>query len=81
MEIIFSSFAVILCWLWIEGLIKISIMFNKKNPETHYLNLKKFKWFIRFTILILFSLIIIYMYLFENNEFQKVINLCFGIIR
>ena len=82
MEIIFSSFAVLFCWIWIEAFLFLSVKFNNGDiKKKNQLSLKNFKWIIRLTILILFSLIIFYMFLFENEEFQKTIKFCIGIIR
>ena len=81
MTVIYASFAIILCWIWIELFISLALIFNKKKNSLKQLSVKKFKRILRAIILILFSLVIIYMYLFENEELQKTISLCLGIIR
>ena len=81
MAIIFALFAIIFCWIWIELFINLALIFNKKTNNVKQLSIGKFKWILRTTILTLSSLIIAYMYLFENDEFQKTISLCIGIIR
>ena len=81
MAVIFASFAVVFFWIWIEIFLTLALLFNKRTRNSKQLSDKKFKWFLRSTILVLFSLIIFYMYLFENEQFQQTINLCIGIIR
>ena len=80
MTIIIASFAVIFCWIWIELFISLSLTFSKEN-NSKLLTPKKFKWILRIIIFILFILIIVYMYFFENDELKKTISLCIGLIK
>lgn len=81
MAIIFSTLAVLMCWIWIELFIFMSYIFNKRDYNYSYLSINKFKWILRFIILSLFSFTIIYMYFFQTEELKKTISLCLGIIK
>jgi len=81
MEIILSSIAVILCWLFIEFFILFFFLFNPDSKNNNYLSLSKFKWIFRLSLLTLFLLIIFYMYYFQTEELKKTIILCIGLIK
>ena len=80
MEIFISLLAIILCWVWIEFFLIFSYKFNIGYFDNSYLSLKKFKWIIRITIITLTFLISIYMFLFQPNEINQVISMCFNLI-
>ena len=81
MAIIIATIALTLCWAWIE----ITLYFTNKNARekstVKRISYKKFIWILRILIFVLFFGAIIYMYFFQNIEFQKAIEYCFGIIR
>ena len=81
MAIIIASTAVFFCWIWIEFFIFFSLLFNKKKNYLKQLSLNKFRWILRVIFLMLFVLVNVYMYIFENEELKNVINLCIGIIK
>ncbi len=80
MEIIISLLAIMLCWLWIEFFFIFSYKVNIGYFDNSYLSLRKFKWIIRVIIITLTFLISIYMFLFQPNEINQVISMCFSLI-
>ena len=80
MEIAISLIALILCWLWIESIIILSTINNKKVENYNNLSLNKFRWILRSIIIILFLLVIIYMFYFENEKLRNSISFCLNII-
>ena len=80
MEYALSLIALILCWIFIELFMILNLIFNKRIIKSNYLSINKFKWIIRFTILILFLLIVIYMYFFQTEDLKKTISLCISLI-
>ena len=81
MAIIIATIALALCWAWIE----ITLYFTNENSKAKNtvkrISYKKFIWILRILIFLLFFGAIIYMYFFENIEFQKAIEYCLGIIK
>ena len=81
MAIIIATIALLLCWAWIE----ITLYFTNKNSREESavkgISYKKFIWILRILIFVLFFGLIIYMYFFENINFQKAIEYCLGIIK
>ena len=80
MEIFISLLAIILCWVWIECFLIFSYKVNIGYFDDSYLSLSKFKWNIRVTIITLTFLMSIYMFLFQPNEINQVISMCFNLI-
>ena len=79
MTIFFVLIAFILCWIWIELTLFISnhlVSVNKLRIPNH-----KFIWYLRGIALFLLLSSILYMYFFQNLNFQKAIQYCLGIIR
>ncbi len=80
MEIIISLIALILCWIWIESIVILSTINNKKVKRHNNLSLNKFRWILRIIIILLFFLVIIYMFYFENEKLRNSISFCLNII-
>ena len=80
MEITISLIALILCWIWIESIVVLSTINNKKIKNNNNLSLSKFRWILRLTIILLFFLVIIYMFYFENEKLRNSISFCLNII-
>ena len=80
MEIIISLIALILCWIWIESIVVLSTINNKKIKKNNNLSLNKFRWILRLTIILLFFLVIIYMFYFENEKLRNSISFCLNVI-
>ena len=49
--------------------------------NTEGISYKKFIWIFRILIIVLFIIIKIYMFFFENIRIEEVIEYCFGIIK
>ena len=81
MAIIYVFIAIFFCWVWIEMFIFFGLKYNKINHNLNQFSVIKFKWFLRLVIIFLSTLIVFYMYLFENEIFQKTIRLCLGVLR
>ena len=56
MEITISLIALILCWIWIESIVVLSTINNKKIKKNNNLSLNKFRWILRLIIILLFFL-------------------------
>ncbi len=80
MEITISLIALILCWIWIESIVVLSTIRNKKIKKNNNLSLNKFRWILRLIILLLFFLVIIYMFYFENEKLRNSISFCLNVI-
>ena len=80
MEITISLIALILCWIWIESIVILSTINNKKVKRHNNLSLNKFRWILRLTIILLFFLVIIYMFYFENEKLRNSISFCLNVI-
>ncbi len=80
MEITISLIALILCWIWIESIVILSTINNKKIKKNNNLSLNKFRWILRLITILLFFLVIIYMFYFENEKLRKSISFCLNII-
>ena len=81
MAIIIATIAFILCWIWIEITLIINNKYNFDKSNNKSISYSKFIWFLRLFTILLFVLLIIYMYIFENVNFQKTIQYCLGIIK
>ena len=81
MSIIIATIAFILCWIWIEITLIINNKYNFDKSNNKSISYSKFIWFLRLFTILLFVLLIIYMYIFENVNFQKTIQYCLGIIK
>ena len=81
MALIYVFFAIFFCWMWAEMFIYFGLKYNKINHSLNQFSVNKFKWFLRLVIIFLSTLIVFYMYLFENEIFQKTIRLCLNILR
>ena len=57
MEITISLIALILCWIWIESIVILSTINNKKIKRNNNLSLNKFRWILRLVIILLFFLV------------------------
>ena len=79
MEITISLIALILCWIWIESIVVLSTINNKKIRYNN-LSLNKFRWILRIIIILLFFLVIIYMFYFENEKLRNSISFCLNVI-
>ena len=80
MEITISLIALILCWIWIESIVVLSTINNKKIKKNNNLSLNKFRWILRLTIILLFFLVIIYMFYFENEKLRNSISFCLNVL-
>ena len=80
MEITISLIALILCWIWIESIVVLSTINNKKIKNNNNLSLNKFRWILRILIILLFFLAIIYMFYFENEKLRNSISFCLNVI-
>ena len=80
MEITISLIALILCWIWIESIVVLSTINNKKIRKNNKLSLNKFRWILRLIIILLFFLVIIYMFYFENEKLRNSISFCLNVI-
>lgn len=80
MEITISLIALILCWIWIESIVVLSTINNKKVKKNNNLSLNKFRWILRLVIILLFFLVIIYMFYFENEKLRNSISFCLNVI-
>ena len=80
MEIAISLIALILCWIWIESIVVLSTINNKKVKKNNNLSLNKFRWILRLVIILLFFLVIIYMFYFENEKLRNSISFCLNVI-
>ena len=80
MEITISLIALILCWIWIESIVVLSTINNKKIKKNDNLSLNKFRWILRLIIILLFFLVIIYMFYFENEKLRNSIRFCLNVI-
>ena len=80
MEITISLIALILCWIWIESIVVLSTINNKKIKKNNSLSLNKFRWILRLIIILLFFLVIIYMFYFDNEKLRNSISFCLNII-
>ena len=80
MEITISLIALILCWIWIESIVVLSTINNKKIKKYNNLSLNKFRWILRLVIILLFFLVIIYMFYFENEKLRNSISFCLNVI-
>ena len=80
MEITISLIALILCWIWIESIVVLSTINNKKIKKNNNLSLNKFRWILRLITILLFFLVIIYMFYFENEKLRNSISFCLNII-
>ena len=80
MEITISLIALILCWIWIESIVILSTINNKKIKKNNNLSLNKFRWILRLITILLFFLVIIYMFYFENEKLRNSISFCLNII-
>tara|TARA_B100000579_G_C22285395_1_gene600216 strand:- start:158 stop:403 length:246 start_codon:yes stop_codon:yes gene_type:complete len=81
MKFIFVITAFILAWFFIE----ITLFFSNKNfNKLNYqdkIPYKKVIWYFRFIAITLFIMIFLYMYYFDNINFQKLIQYCLGIVK
>ena len=80
MEITISLIALILCWIWIESIVVLSTINNKKIKKNNNLSLNKFRWILRLITILLFFLVIIYMFYFENEQLRNSISFCLNVI-
>ena len=80
MEITISLIALILCWIWIESIVILSTINNKKIKKNNNLSLNKFRWILRLITILLFFLVIIYMFYFENEKLRNSISFCLNVI-
>ena len=80
MEITISLIALILCWIWIESIVVLSTINNKKIKKNNNLSLNKFRWILRLITILLFFLVIIYMFYFENEKLRNSISFCLNVI-
>ena len=80
MEITISLIALILCWIWIESIVILSTINNKKVKRHKNLSLNKYRWNLRIIIILLFFLVIIYMFYFENEKLRNSISFCLNVI-
>ena len=80
MEITISLIALILCWIWIESIVVLSTINKKKIKKNNNLSLNKFRWILRLVIILLFFLVIIYMFYFENEKLRNSISFCLNVI-
>ena len=80
MEITISLIALILCWIWIESIVVLSTINNKKIKKNNNLSLNKFRWILRIIIILLFFLVTIYMFYFENEKLRNSISFCLNVI-
>ena len=80
MEITIPLIALILCWIWIESIVVLSTINNKKIKKNNNLSLNKFRWILRLVIILLFFLVIIYMFYFENEKLRNSISFCLNVI-
>ena len=80
MEITISLIALILCWIWIESIVVLSTINNKKIKKNNNLSLNKFRWILRLIIILLFFLVVIYMFNFENEKLRNSISFCLNVI-
>ena len=80
MEITISLIALILCWIWIESIVVLSTINNKKIKKNNNLSLNKFRWILRLVIILLFFLVIIYMFYFENEKLRNSISFCLNVL-
>ena len=80
MEITISLIALILCWIWIESIVVLSTINNKKIKKNNNLSLNKFRWILRIVIILLFFLVVIYMFYFENEKIRNSISFCLNMI-
>ena len=81
MAIIIATIAFFLCWFWIELTLFINNKYNSAKSNKKSISYNKFIWFLRPFAILLFVSLIIYMYIFENINFQKAIQYCLGIIK
>ena len=80
MEITISLIALILCWIWIESIVVLSTINNKEIKKNNNLSLNKFRWILRLVIILLFLLVIVYMFYFENEKLRNSISFCLNVI-
>ena len=80
MEITISIIALILCWIWIESIVVLSTINNKEIKKNNNLSLNKFRWILRLVIILLFLLVIVYMFYFENEKLRNSISFCLNVI-
>ena len=79
MAIFFVLIAFILCWIWIELALFILNRLGAVNKLKSFHN--KFIWYIRGIAVLLLLFSMLYIYFFQNINFQKAIQYCLGIIR
>ena len=85
-SIVIVAFA--LCWTWIELSLLLLKKLSKKDSfdsqrksSTNRISRISFVWYLRFIAITLLIMIFLYMYYFNNINFQKIIQYCLGIVK
>ncbi len=81
MNIIIVILAITLAWFFIEITLFIVNRINFGGNSKKRIVNKKFIWSLRMLLFSLFSCSTVYMYIFQNLQFQQAIQYCLGVIK